>query len=159
MSLGQEDPLEKGMATHSSITAWRIPWTEEPGGLTVLGVRKSQTRLKQLSTQTGTILAAPPPARRPRSVFIFHTEWSFADSTAWLELPGRVILFVGNCCSLLTNICWVLPICQAPSLFFYKAILWSWCFHYLPFKDEETDLTGQKKPLDGVLHLGQVTKP
>ena len=32
-SLGQEDPLEEGMATHSSIPAWRIPWTEEPGGL------------------------------------------------------------------------------------------------------------------------------
>ena len=32
-SLGQEDPLEKGMATHSRILAWRIPWTEEPGGL------------------------------------------------------------------------------------------------------------------------------
>ena len=32
-SLGQEDPLKKGMATHSSILAWRIPWTEEPGGL------------------------------------------------------------------------------------------------------------------------------
>ena len=32
-SLGQEDSLEKGMATHSSILAWRIPWTEEPGGL------------------------------------------------------------------------------------------------------------------------------
>ena len=32
-SLGQKDPLEKGMATHSSILAWRIPWTEEPGGL------------------------------------------------------------------------------------------------------------------------------
>ena len=31
-SLGPEDPLEKGMATHSSILAWRIPWTEEPGG-------------------------------------------------------------------------------------------------------------------------------
>ena len=31
-SLGQEDPLEEGMATHSSILAWRIPWTEEPGG-------------------------------------------------------------------------------------------------------------------------------
>ena len=31
--LGWEDPLEKGMATHSSILAWRIPWTEEPGGL------------------------------------------------------------------------------------------------------------------------------
>ena len=32
-SLSQEDPLEKGMATHSSILAWRIPWTEDPGGL------------------------------------------------------------------------------------------------------------------------------
>ena len=32
-SLGQEDPLEKEMATHSSLLAWRIPWTEEPGGL------------------------------------------------------------------------------------------------------------------------------
>ena len=35
--LGQEDPLEKGMATHSSILAWRIPWTEEPGGLQSMG--------------------------------------------------------------------------------------------------------------------------
>ena len=33
LSLGQEDPLEKVMATHSSILAWRIPWTEAPGGL------------------------------------------------------------------------------------------------------------------------------
>ena len=32
-SLGWEDPLERGMATHSSVLAWRIPWTEEPGGL------------------------------------------------------------------------------------------------------------------------------
>ena len=32
-TLGQEDPLEEGMATHSGILAWRIPWTEEPGGL------------------------------------------------------------------------------------------------------------------------------
>ena len=36
-SLGQEDPLEKGLATHSSILAWRIPWTEVPGGLQSLG--------------------------------------------------------------------------------------------------------------------------
>ena len=42
-SLGQEDPLEKGMATHSSILAWRLPWTEEPAGATVHGVAKSQT--------------------------------------------------------------------------------------------------------------------
>ena len=36
-SLGREDPLEKGMATHSSILAWKIPWTEEPGGLQSIG--------------------------------------------------------------------------------------------------------------------------
>ena len=41
-SLGWDDPLEKGMATHFSILAWRIPWTEEPGGPTVQRVTKSQ---------------------------------------------------------------------------------------------------------------------
>ena len=45
-SLGWEDPLEKGMATHSSILAWRIPWTEEPWGATDHEVAKSQTQLK-----------------------------------------------------------------------------------------------------------------
>ena len=50
-SLSQEDPLEKGMATHSSILAWRIPWTEEPGRLQSMEVTKSQTQLKRLSTQ------------------------------------------------------------------------------------------------------------
>ena len=39
-SLSQEDPLEKGMATHSSILAWRIPWTEEPGGLQSTGLQR-----------------------------------------------------------------------------------------------------------------------
>ena len=39
-SLGQEDPLEKGMLTHSSILAWRIPWTEEPGRLQSLGSQR-----------------------------------------------------------------------------------------------------------------------
>ena len=39
-SLGQEDPLEKEMATHSSIFAWRIPWTEEPGGLQCMGLQR-----------------------------------------------------------------------------------------------------------------------
>ena len=44
-SLGQEDPLEKGMATHSSILARRIPRAEEPGKATAYGVTKSQTQL------------------------------------------------------------------------------------------------------------------
>ena len=44
-SLGQEDPLMKGMATHSSILAWRIPWTEEPGRLQSMGSQ----RVRQLN--------------------------------------------------------------------------------------------------------------
>ena len=45
LSLGQEDPLEKGMATHSYILAWRIPWIEEPGGLQSMGSQRSQIQL------------------------------------------------------------------------------------------------------------------
>ena len=45
LSLGQEDPPEKGMAAYSSILAWRIPWTEESDRLIVHGVAKSRTRL------------------------------------------------------------------------------------------------------------------
>ena len=48
--LGGEDRLEKGMATHSSFLPWRIPWTDEPGGLQSMGVTKGWTYLKQLST-------------------------------------------------------------------------------------------------------------
>ena len=39
-SLGWDDPLEKGMAAHSSVLAWRIPWTEEPGGLQSMGSQR-----------------------------------------------------------------------------------------------------------------------
>ena len=50
-SLAQEDPLEEGMAIHSSILARRVPWTEESGSFTVHSVAKSQTQLKQLNMQ------------------------------------------------------------------------------------------------------------
>ena len=40
LSLGQKDPLEKGMATHSSILAWEVPWIEEPGGLQSMGSQR-----------------------------------------------------------------------------------------------------------------------
>ena len=43
--LGGEDPLENGMASHSSILAWKNPWTEEPGGLQAMGLQKSWTGL------------------------------------------------------------------------------------------------------------------
>ena len=46
-SLGREDPLEKEMTTHSSILAWEIPRTEEPGRLQSMGLQKSQTQLNK----------------------------------------------------------------------------------------------------------------
>ena len=66
-SLGQEDPLEKGMATHSSILAWRSPWTEEPGGLQFMESQKSQTRLSDQHFQR--IL------RRCVYVCVFYSVW------------------------------------------------------------------------------------
>ena len=48
-SLGWEETLEKGMAAHSCVLAWRIPWTEEPGGLQSMGSLKSQTRLSDFT--------------------------------------------------------------------------------------------------------------
>ena len=51
-SLHQEDPLEEGMAAHSSILAWGIPWTEEPGGLQSMGSQK----IRQLSMHAQSVL-------------------------------------------------------------------------------------------------------
>ena len=48
-SLGQEDHLEEGMATHNSVLAWKVPWTEESGGLRPKG-RKESDRTEQLTT-------------------------------------------------------------------------------------------------------------
>ena len=48
-SLGREDPLKKGMATHSKILAWRIPWTEEPGGLQSRGGKELVVVVKLIS--------------------------------------------------------------------------------------------------------------
>ena len=58
-SLGQEDPLEKEMATHSSFVAWEIPQTEEPGGLQSMGL---QTTNKQLKLITHCLSQIPPAA-------------------------------------------------------------------------------------------------
>ena len=51
-SLAQEDTLKKGMAIHSSILAWKIPWTEEPGELQFMGLQKSWTQLSDATTTT-----------------------------------------------------------------------------------------------------------
>ena len=51
-SLGWEDPLEKEMATYSGSLAWKIPWTEEPGGLQSMGSQKTRTQLSNYTTTT-----------------------------------------------------------------------------------------------------------
>ena len=63
-SMGQEDPMEKGMATHSSVPAWRIPWTEEPGGLQSTGLQRKSDTTERLSTHC---------YRRSHYVHILHT--------------------------------------------------------------------------------------
>ena len=60
-SLGWEDPLEKEMATQSSILAWRIPWTEEPGGYRPCGCKERNTA-EQLSTQPKTDMTSLVPS-------------------------------------------------------------------------------------------------
>ena len=74
--LGWEDLLEKGMATHSSILSWEIPWLEKPGGLQSMGPQ-SLTRLSDFFLPPGASApcpraAPPPPARRERSGYISH---------------------------------------------------------------------------------------
>ena len=54
-SLGWEDPLEKEMATHCSSLAWKIPWTEEPGGLQSMGSQKSRTGLSDFTSHSDTV--------------------------------------------------------------------------------------------------------
>ena len=66
-SLGRKDPLEKKMATHSSILAWEILWTEEPGGLRFMGLQKSQTQLSNETTATTTLDRGRSNKREPFS--------------------------------------------------------------------------------------------
>ena len=51
-SLGSENPLEKGMASHSTVLVWRIPWTEETGGLQFMGLDKELDTTERLNTTT-----------------------------------------------------------------------------------------------------------
>ena len=83
--LGQEDPLERGMATHSSILAWRIPWTEEPGGLYSLwGCKESD--MTEVTSYTCTHQVSELTKPKPSSVFKltvdFYT-WNHRQHTLW----------------------------------------------------------------------------
>ena len=81
--LGQEDPLVKEMATHSSILAWEIPWTEEPGGPQSTGLQKSQTWLGDWTPPPPTIdqqLTWTEALQAPLSM-------GFSRQEYWSELP------------------------------------------------------------------------
>ena len=68
-SLGQEDPLEEGMAIHSTILAWRIPWTETPRGLQFTGSQRSRTQLSDWACQyhgVDEFCAWPPTGLQPK---------------------------------------------------------------------------------------------
>ena len=60
-SLGQEDPLEEEMATHSSVFAWEIPWTEEPSGLQSMVSQSHDLVTKQQQQIYNTVKLTPPP--------------------------------------------------------------------------------------------------
>ena len=100
-SLGQEDPLEKGMATHSSILAWRIPWTEEPGGLQSMGSQRVRhdwaTNTYPLVAQTVKNLPAMPETRvqslgqesSSEKGMATHSN-ILARRTLWIDKPGEL---------------------------------------------------------------------
>ena len=80
-SLGQENPLEKGMATHSSALVWRIPWTEEPGRLLSMGLQKVEHDWVTFS------LYFPLKASVSRTL----VRLNFISESLWAEKIGRNI--------------------------------------------------------------------
>ena len=75
LSLGGKDPLEKGMATHSSILAWRIPWTEEPGGLQSVGSQRVRHNWISMHAYWCTGISSVQSLSR---VWLFVTPWTAA---------------------------------------------------------------------------------
>ena len=71
LSLGQEDPLEKERATHSSVLAWRIPWTAEPGGLQSVGVARVEHDL---------VTKPPPPPPPPKYIMFLNKVMTSLES-------------------------------------------------------------------------------
>ena len=71
-SLGGEDPLEKGMATHSSVLAWRVPWTEQPGRLQSIGSQRVGTT-ERLTLSTKTFANQPYFNLKSMCVRVYYT--------------------------------------------------------------------------------------
>ena len=97
--LGLEDPLEESMATHSSILAWRIPWTEGPGRSVVHRVAKSQTWLKRLSIYNDAYI----PISWTSECVILHGKKNSSHMMLLRISPWRVILDYKDGSSIITR--------------------------------------------------------
>ena len=111
-SLGREDPLRKEMATHSSLLAWEIPWTEEPGGRQFMG-SQSLTRLKRLSTLS--LNQSEPPLGHRGGL----------HSTRWMEQAASAR--AGRLCITLVE---RLPLLALPAI--QALFCWPCLFRQLP---------------------------
>ena len=89
-SLGQEDPLEKGMATHPRILAWRIPWKEEPGGLQCTGLQRVGHDWVQAQASTIYVWLACAKRKKTESETRAQKAWGRVGPPAH---PGRAIFF------------------------------------------------------------------
>ena len=133
-SLGWEDPLEEGMATYSSLLAWRIPWTEEPGGLqSVHKVAKSGTWLKQFSMHTrlaGQIPDGSNDKQTEAQCFEFMCRWKVWKKHALvLTRPSIITILMG----ILALLCYLTQTWKNAQLVPWKhryllKIFWSFCF-------------------------------
>ena len=94
-SLGQEDPVEKGMATYSSILAWRIPWTEAPDGLQFMGSQRAghnwatNTRISQVALVVKNLPANAGDIRHRFNPWVGKIPWRRAWQPASVFLPGE----------------------------------------------------------------------
>ena len=85
--MGQEDSLEEGMATHSSILAWRIPWTEEPGGLQSIGLQRVEEVLEKTLESPLDCKEIQPvhPEGNQSRIFIGRTDTEAETPILWVS--------------------------------------------------------------------------
>ena len=91
-SLGREDPLEKGMAMHSSILAWKIPWTEEPGGLHSTGLQREKCKSKLQWGITSNQSEWVSEWKSLSCVWLFVTPWVIQSMEFFTPVIGSLSL-------------------------------------------------------------------
>ena len=140
-SLGQEDPLEEGMATHSRILAWRIPWTKKPGRLQPMELHRIRHAAAAAAKSLQLCLtlcdprdSSPPGSPVPGILQARTLEWvAIAFSNAWkwkvkVKLLSRVQLFTTS---------WTVAYQAPPSMGFSRQEYWSG----VPLPSAESDMT------------------